>query len=152
MQSKLYLKRVDQLRNLPEAEHRVRMELTIRTGGLMEIDLWTLQDTIGYEFRSRFTKHFRIVSGPRLRLDHKFDEKERIKRVRRMERAWATAGVGKFAVATDLPFETDGFARKQIRARASKQLAQEQFVLLRHQAANAVIGGAFKLLQLRMTR
>lgn len=152
MQSKLYLKRVDQGDSLLAEKHRVRMELTMTRGGLMELQLVRLQDLLMYEFRSRFTKHFRIVSGARLRMDRKLDEKELIKRERRMARAWTTAGVGKFAVSPELPFETDSIAARQIKTRSGKQLPLEHYVLLRDQAANAKIGDAFKKLQLRMTR
>ena len=151
LQSKLYLKRVDQEMALDPANHRVRLELTSRCGALMTFGLNKLADLIGYEFRSRFTKHFRIVAGPRLRLDQKPTDTERVVREKRMKRAWATAGVGKFAVSKLLPFETDAFSAQRIKARAKKQLPLEHYVLLRDQAANAKIGDAFKKLQLRMT-
>lgn len=153
LQSKLYLKRIDQGDALPPDEHRVRMELTLRRGGLIEFQLDRLQDVLGYALRSRFTKHFRIVSGARLRVgSRKLDDTEQAKRERRMLRAWATAGVGKFAVSPELPFETSPVAARQIKNRAVNQLSLEHYRLVRDQDANAKIGDAFKKLQLRMTR
>ena len=111
-----------------------------------------MADLIGYEFRSKFTKHFRVVSGPRLRLHRKLTDSEKLVREKRMKRAWATAGVGKFAVSRQLPFETDAFSAQRIRARAKKQLPLEHYVLLRDQAANARIGDAFKKLERRMAK
>lgn len=151
LQSKLYLKRVDQDAPLQASEHRVRLELTMRRGALMtHFEMDRLGDLIGFPYRATFTKHFRIVAGPRLRLNRKLEPKEQRKRELRMARAWVKAGVGKFAVAPELPFETNAFAATQIRARTRQQLPFEHYVLRRDQAANAKIGDAFKKLELRM--
>lgn len=150
LQSKLYLKRVDQGNALEPAQHRVRLELTNRRGALMESGLDRLGDLIGFEFRSKFTKHFRIIAAPRLRLHRKITASERLFREKRMKLAWKTAGVGKFAVSSVLPFETDAFAARRIAARARTQLPFEHYVLERYQYANAKIGDAFKKLQRRM--
>jgi hypothetical protein len=151
MQSKVYLKRVDQGAALPAHQHRVRMELAIKRGGLGEFGLDRLNDLVGYAFRSQFTKHFRIVSGVRLRWDRGLGEKEKIKRERRMARAWATAGVGKFAVSPELPPDTMRSDVRMIATRATNQLPLKHHVLERDQPANAKIGEAFRKLQLRMT-
>lgn len=151
LQSKLYLKRVDQNMLLPPSEHRVRLELKLRRWALMDhFGLDRLSDLLGYSYRKTFTKHFRIVAGPRLRLNMALDDREKRKRELRMHRAWATAGVGKFAVAPDLPPDTPTPNVKQIRSRARLQLPQHQYVLVRHQAANEKIGLAFKTLERRM--
>lgn len=151
LQSKLYLKRVDQGVPLPPNEHRVRMELTMRRGALMtEFALDRLDDLVGYPYRATFTKHFRVVAGPRLRLNRPLDPKEQDKRERKMNWAWAKAGVGKFAVAPDLPPDTILMDAKQIRARASEQLPWDRYVLMRHQGANEKIGSAFRNLERRM--
>jgi hypothetical protein len=151
LQSKLYLKRVDNAVALPPDEHRVRLELTMRRGALMDhFKLAKLDDLVGYPYRAAFTKHFRVVAGPRLRLNREIEPREQRKRELRMARAWATAGVGKFAVAPELPFETSPIAVRQIRTRSQRQLPLEHYVLLRDQAANAKIGDAFKNLERRM--
>lgn len=151
LQSKLYLKRVDQDLLLPSTEHRVRLELKMRRWALIDhFQLDRLSDVLGYSYRKTFTKHFRIVAGPRLRLNRAVDAKEKRKRELRMSRAWATAGVGKFAVAPDLPPETTKPSIKQISSRARSQLSQDQYVLIRHQAANEKIGLAFKTLERRL--
>ncbi len=151
LQSKLYLKRVDQKLLLPPSEHRVRLELRMRRWALMDhFRLDRLSDLLGYSYRKTFTKHFRIVAGPRLRLNRPLDDKEKRKREKRMHRAWATAGVGKFAVAPDLPPDTPILNVKKIRSRSRQQLSQDQYVLVRHQAANEKIGLAFKTLERRL--
>jgi hypothetical protein len=152
LQSKLYLKTVDQGAALPRSEYRVRTELTLKRGALMEYNLHTLDDLVGYGYRAKFTKHFRIVSGARLREVGNLTTIERDERQRRLDKAWGTAGVGKFAISPELPPETNKFASAQIKARAKNQLPLDQYVLERHQAANAKIGDAFKKLQLRMAR
>lgn len=151
LQSKMYLKRVDQGLSIPAVQHRVRMELTLKRHALQVVQLGQLQDLFSYPFRSTFTKHFRIVSGARVKVVRGLDEMAHVKLEKKMNRAWNTAGVGKFAVHTALPFETNDFAVKAIKARAKRQLSSEEFVLTRHQEANAKIGDAFKKLQLRMT-
>ena len=154
MQAKAYFKRVDQNAALPESEHRVRLELTVYRFGLSDLEspfqIGRLGALIGYPFRRKFTKHFRIVAGVRLRENRPIDPTERREREKRMNRAWATAGVGKFAVDPKLPPDTLVAAVKKIRQRSKKQLPKAEYVLLRHQQANAKIGDALKNLERRM--
>jgi len=67
MQATMYLKRVNEKKSLNPKAHRVRMELALERGGITEIGLHVLSDLLGYPYRLTFTKHFRIVSEPRVR-------------------------------------------------------------------------------------
>lgn len=55
-------------------------------------------DLFGFPFRKSFATHFRIIDRPEVRAARDLSETERRKRTLRMQRAWATAGVAKFAV------------------------------------------------------
>lgn len=152
MQAKLYLKKLDQGVLLPVHEQAVRMEITLRRWACMEFGLSSLSDLFGYPYRARLATQFRIIDRPEVRKLRGVTEKELAKRKMRMDRAWRTAGVGKFAVG-DAPradsLESD-IAR--VRARAKTQLPADQFKLLRDQQANAKIGAALMGLQRRMKR
>lgn len=150
MQSKLYLKVMDQGVELPIEEHSVRMELTLRGDGLGLFRILRVQDLIGYPYRRMFTKHFRIIDHPELRAANMLGAAERERRTKRMIRAWSTAGVGKFAIA-DRPREDyliPALKRKAARERA--QLPAGEYKLIRDQKANAKIGAAFTTLERRM--
>ena len=154
MQAKAYLKRVDQGRRLAAAQQRVRMEVALKAGGLMvdTFNLRTMQDLIGYSYRKVFANHFRIIERPEVRRRKNLSSQTATKLEAKMVRAWATAGVGKFAPeVADLPPETSASARRQILSRASQQLARKDFVLRRDQVSNGRIGSALQQLQRRMT-
>ena len=152
LQSKLYLKRMDQGKPLSTGQHRVRMELTMKRWACLEFGLDRLDDLLDFSYRSVFTKHFRIVDHPRIRELRNLTPNEREKRERRMLRAWKTAGVGKFAISKDAPADTSPTARAAMSARAKNQLPVEHFVLKRDQKTNEKIGLAFRQLQRRMMK
>lgn len=151
MQSKMYLKTVDQGAVLPDSEHRVRLELRLRAWGTMTYGLDRVGALIGYPFRKIFTKHFRIVSGPEVRDPNRRSQIDLHKLEQKMNRAWNTAGVGKFAVNEVIPPDTSVTAIARIKARSRRQLPMTDFKLKRDQAANAKIGEALKNLQRRMS-
>ena len=122
MQATAYLKRTNERSVLDQAEHRMRMEVTLERGGLMDFGINQLADLRGFAYRSTFTKHFRIVSHPRVRAVTGRPAKGLLKAETRMWRGWATAGVGKFAIATDFPPDTIDSAARRIRARQCQQL------------------------------
>lgn len=150
MQAKLYLKTLDHGALLPAHEQAVRMEITLRRWACMEFGLANLSDLFGYPYRSKLTTQFRIIDRPEVRQARGLTEKELAKRTQRMNRAWQTAGVGKFAVG-DAP-RVDALEKDiaRVRARARAQLPADQFKLLRDQRANAKIGAALMGLQRRM--
>lgn len=151
MQSTAYLKRTNEGTEMAPSEHRVRMELTLTRGGLMEMGLDTLGDLCGYAYRPTFTKHFRVVQEPRIRAVRSRDEVDLVKMTRRMWRAWATAGVGKFGISHEFPLDTINASKQQIIARGKQQLAASDYVLVRDQKATEKIGNALRQLQRRMT-
>lgn len=152
MQAKLYLKTKDQNLDLPDHEHVVRLEITLRRSACMDdrIGIDRLSSLLGFNFRSVFTKHFRLIQEPRVRLTRGLTGEEREKRERAMHRAWRLAGVAKFAIPIELPADTLITSVKQIERRRRAQLPHSQYKLMRDQRANAKIGVALMNLQRRM--
>lgn len=152
MQAKLYLKTMDQHADLPEDQHVVRMEVTLRRNACMSTDIGldTLSRLIGFNYRATFTKHFRIIKEPRVRQTRGLTAAERLKRERAMTRAWCLAGVAKFAIPLELPADTAISSKKHIERRRRAQLAYDEYKLMRDQDANAKIGAALMGLQRRM--
>ena len=152
MQSTAYLKRTNERADMEPSEHRVRMELTLTRGGVMEVGLDRLSDLCGYAYRPSFTKHFRIVKEPRIKAISSLAASDVETMTRRMWRAWATAGVGKFGISPEFPPDTIHAAERQIIARGKQQLLQSDYVLLRDHRSTEKIGNALKQLQRRMTQ
>ena len=151
MQSTAYLKRTNEGKPLDAAEQRMRMELTLRTGGLIKLGLYHLAQLCGLSYRQLFRKHFRIISQPRVRAESSKTSAELLKLEQRMWRGWNTAGVGKFGIAPLLPDDTITMSVNQISARARQQLPLSDYVLERDNMATEKFGTAFKQLQRRMT-
>jgi hypothetical protein len=154
MQAKMYWKTFDQQRELAGEKHSIRMELHLRRGACMDdrIGMDRLSDLLGYDYRMKFTKYFRIVAEPAVRKLRGLTEKDMVKRERSMWRAWRLAGVAKFAISPDLPEDTMIPHINQVRQRQKVQLAHAEFRLTRDQVANAKIGSALMNLQRRMAR
>jgi hypothetical protein len=150
MQAKLYLKTLDQHVALPVSEQRVRMEISLKRGACMDFGLDRAADMFGYPYRSKFTTHFRIVDRPEVRAARELTPEELHRRTKRMHRAWATAGVGKFAVGDHPREDRMIHALAKIRARERAQLPADQFKLVRDRLVNAKIGNALMGLQRRM--
>lgn len=150
MQSKLYLKTLDQGAILPQAEQRVRMEVTLRRWACVQFGLDKANDLFGYAYRAKFTTSFRIVDRPEVRAVRGLSERDFKKRTTRMLRAWKTAGVGKFAVGNAPREDVLEHAVAKIKSRARAQLPADQYRLVRDQRANAKIGAALTGLQRRM--
>ena len=152
MQAKLYLKTLDQGAELPASEHCVRMEVTLRRWACSEFGINHVSDLIAFPFRSKFATHFRIISHPALRAATKLDPAERVRRTKRMVRAWSNAGVGKFAIGDRPRQDALQTAHQRVKARARAQLGADEFKLVRDLLANAKIGSALMNLQRRMSR
>lgn len=152
MQAKAYLKRTDQRRALPPAEHRVRMEVSLRRAALMDdaFNLRNLEDLLGFPYRRIFAQHFRMIERPEVRSRKGLSKETRTKLEKQMLRAWKTAGVGKFAPSSVLPPETSKSSAQQIAKRALEQLPRNHFVLKRDQVSNGKIGAALQQLQRQM--
>lgn len=151
MQAKLYLKELDQHVVLPLAERRVRMEVALKRWACMQFGLDRCMDLFDFPYRKRFATHFRIIDRLGVRAASALSETELRKRTLCMQRAWAIAGVGKFAVG-DRPREDKLIgAVAKIRAREKAQLPADQYKLIRHQEANAKIGSALIGLRRRMS-
>lgn len=150
MQSKLYLKTLDQGAILPHSEQRVRMEVTLKRNACMLFGLDKANDLFGYAYRAKFTTNFRIVDRPEVRAVRGLSERDFKKRTTRMLRAWKTAGVGKFAVGDAPREDVLEHAVAKIKSRARAQLPSDQYRLVRDQRANAKIGAALTGLQRRM--
>ena len=150
MQAKLYLKTIDQGKELTLPEQSVRMEVTLRRWACIQFGLSNAMDLFGYPYRSIFTTQFRIIDHPEVRLLRGLGEAEIEKRTKRMALAWKTAGVGKFPAEARPRADIMEVAVAQMRARARAQLPAGQFKLLRDQHSNAKIGVALTGLQRRM--
>lgn len=150
LQSKLYYKRTDERRALPLADHRIRIELTLRRYGVQHFGLEFLENLLDYPYRRRFAKHFCIIKAVRVRGAKRLSARTFEKKNRKIQRAWNEVGIGKFAVHPDLPPQTGLFATKQITDRAKKQIAFKHYVRVRDQVSNAKIGDALKQLQRQM--
>lgn len=150
MQSKAYLKRIDQHAPLPPDRHLVRTELAIARVGLMDSGLDRVLDLCTYPYRRVFAKHFRLIDRPEVRARNERCPSEVTKLEGKMNRAWGRAGVGKFAPDLVLPPETSTSAVQRIHARAHQQLARDDYVLKRDVAANRKVGTALRLLEKRM--
>lgn len=150
MQAKLYLKTMDQRVALPISEQRVRIEISLKRWACIVFGLDRAENMFGYPYRSKFTTHFRIVDRPEVRAARGLSPEELHRRTKRMHRAWATAGVGKFAVDDHPREDRMNDAAAKIRARETAQLPADQFKLVRDRLANARIGNALTGLQRRM--
>lgn len=151
MQSTVYLKRINERRTLEADEQSVRMELTMKQWALMGIGLDHLSQLGGFKYQSKFNKHFRIISHPRVRAVSTRSSTELVTMERRMWRGWETAGVGKFGISLLMPDDTITISVRQIAARERQQLPLSHYVLVRDHMATEKIGSAFKQLQRRMT-
>jgi hypothetical protein len=153
MQAKLYFKTRDQDMDLPESRYSVRMEIRLRKGACMDerIAINKLYDLIGYSFRAQFTKHFRLIEKPEVRKLRGLTAKEFNRRTKRMERAWRTAGVAKFAIPLDFPPDTLIGSKQAIARRQKAQLPAAEYKLKRDQVANSKIGAALMNLQRRFS-
>jgi hypothetical protein len=152
MQAKLYLKTRDQHFELPWEQRVVRMELTLNRWACMDesIAIGTLSSLLDFKYRAVFTKHFRIIKEPRIRLVRGLTPAERRRRENKMHRAWSLAGVAKFAIPSDLPLDTLPLSIREIKRRRKVQLRHDQFRLMRDQDANGKIGVALTNLERRM--
>lgn len=150
MQSTAYLKRTNEGEDLGLNEQRMRMELTLNGEGVTTFGIVRLSNLNGFNYRSAFTKHFRIVGQPRLRAARGRDDAEIVRLERRMWRAWQTAGVGKFGISHEFPPDTIISNIKQIKVRDRQQLPLSDYILKRDQRATKEIGNAFTQLQRRM--
>jgi hypothetical protein len=133
MQSTVYLKRTNEGVEIAEEERAVRMELTLVRGGVMEVGLDRLSGFRNLGYRPMFTKHFRVIAEPRVRAIRTRDEKTLARMNRRMWRAWATAGVGKFGTSQSFRPDTLLTSVSRIAARESQQLPMTNHVLVRDQ-------------------
>lgn len=152
MQSKAYLKRVDQHVQLPPEQQCVRTELAIRRGGLMteQFALDRLGDLCGYSYRRTFARHFRFIDRPVVRNSNERSPALVDSLQKRMDRAWRQAGVGKFAPDLILPPDSSSTAVKRVEARAKQQLPRDDYVLRRDALTNRKVGTALRLLEKRM--
>jgi hypothetical protein len=149
-QATAYWKRTNEREALDLTRQSVRMEFTLWKAGLIELKLDCVSDLFDFSYQKVFTKHFRIVSHPRVRAVNKRTATELAKLERRMWRGWDTAGVGKFAISPELPIDTINMYARQIQARSRQQLPLTDYVLVRDRDATRNLGNAFKQLQRRM--
>lgn len=149
MQPKLYLKIMDQGKDLPPSSHRVRMEVSLRGWACGRFGLSTANDLLGYPYRKKFTTHFRIIDRPEVKLLQGMTDFDFKKRTKQMLRAWLTAGVGKFTVEAKPRDDIFPTVVARIKARAKAQLPSHQFKMMRDQEANAKIGAALLGLERR---
>jgi hypothetical protein len=149
-QATAYWKRTNEGASLDPTQQSVRMEYTLWRAGLMELNLDRVSDLFGFPYQQVFTKHFRIVSHPRVRAVSKRAVTELVKLERRMWRGWDTAGVGKFAISPELPVDTINNYARQILARSRQQLPVVDYVLVRDREATKNVGNALKQFQRRL--
>lgn len=67
VQVKSYYKRTDQRKNLPVALQCIRVEVRMNMIGLDHHSLLTVQDLLGFKFRTQLMSYFTHVSGSRLK-------------------------------------------------------------------------------------
>lgn len=150
LQSKMYYKRTDEGRVLSRRDQSVRMELTMRSQGLCEFGIAHVSNLIGYPYRLAFTKHFRVISGVRVRAARGRSELEQIGLDKKIQLRFAKHGVGGFAVNPERRPWTSERAFKMIKARSAQQIPSDVFVLTRDKSCNDKIGSALKQLERRM--
>jgi hypothetical protein len=149
MQAKLYYKTLDQDVILEARDQKIRTEITLRREGCIVFGINQLSDLVGYPFRQKFAKQFRVIDRPEVRLLRGLTGFEQAHRQRRLERAWSTAGVAKFAVG-DRPREVKVAALlKHVEVRERIQLPSEHYKLVCDLATHAKIGSALMNLQRR---
>lgn len=152
MQAKLYHKTLDHGAELGLRHQSVRLEITLRRWACHELGIDHVGQLLGYPFRKRFATHFRMIDRPELRASKKLSIGERNRRTKRMNRAWSTAGVGKFAVGDRPRAESLKSALTRVRARERAQLSVDEYKLIRDIKANAKIGNALINLERKMAR
>lgn len=150
LQSKMYYKRIDEGRVLSLRDQSVRMELTMRSQGLREFGIARVGDLIKYPYRLALTKHFRVISGVRVRAARGRSELDRVRLDKKIQHRFAKHGVGGFAVNPERRPWTSERAFKMIRARSAQQIPFDAFVLTRDQNFNDKVGSALKQLERRM--
>lgn len=64
-QAKAYLKKHDQRKDLPQTQHRIRLEARLNMAGADLHGLVTVEDLIGFRFRKELMRYFTHVSGSR---------------------------------------------------------------------------------------
>ncbi|WP_428000128.1 hypothetical protein [Acidovorax sp.] len=149
MQAKLYYKTLDQDVILEAREQKIRTEITLCRWGCHVFGINQLSDLIGYPFRQKFAKQFRVIDRPEVRLLRGLTGDEQAHRQRRLQRAWSTAGVAKFAVGPRPRVEGIGSLLKHVEARERIQLPSEHYKLVCDLPTHAKIGSALMNLQRR---
>jgi hypothetical protein len=156
-QAKAYLKRKDQNKLLPEAEHRIRLETRVGQFHMSEFGLGRVSSLMRAGLRGKFCKVFRIVDRPAVRDLKKLDPSQRAAMERRMWVLWNKSGVGAFE-EPPLPPDASSFARTAAQKRRvetlsnPRRLALDKFKMHRDVAANDEIGNALRQLDRRLAR
>ena len=147
MQAKAYLKDTDHGKPLPAEHHRLRLELAVRRGALLDEGILCLPQLLGLDYRKRFARHFRMIERPALRLNARRPADTALDR--KMQEGWAKAGVGAFGLE-QLPVEASTVTLAAIAYRARLQVPMDRIKLVRHKLAHTHIANALRQLERRL--
>ena len=147
MQAKAYLKDTDRGKPLPAEHHRLRLELAVRRGALLDEGILCLPQLLGLDYRKRFARHFRMIERPALRLNARRPGDTALDR--KMQEGWAKAGVGAFGLE-QLPVEASTVTLAAIAYRARLQVPMDRIKLVRHKLAHTHIANALRQLERRL--
>jgi hypothetical protein len=90
---RMYFKKMDQYKALPDSEWRVRMEIFISGLGLAMFNLHRVSDLRDYKYRRTFAKHFKIVDRVSVRTRADWSETFRKDAQKKLDRRWPQVGV-----------------------------------------------------------
>jgi hypothetical protein len=90
---KLYLKRSDQKRDLPQAAWRVRMEITMMGDGLGLFGLRNVSSLKDFGYRRAFARLFQVVDAATVRQRSDWSEALRSEADAKLQRRWRRVGV-----------------------------------------------------------
>lgn len=142
-QAKAYLKRRDQRKELPQTQHRIRLEARMNMLGVDLHSLVTVEDLIGFKFRKELMPYFTHVSGSRTKKARKSRRTPLLEFLHstrdKLDRPhWERIGVGAFLRGgkrqrSDLTFKRDIALNNRIGqalGRLERSFAAEKFVRL----------------------
>jgi hypothetical protein len=148
--AKLYLKTKDNNRQLPQEDHRVRLEVTLARFGAYERNLGRWSSVLKKNLRATFGPIFCIVDRPEVRRPSRTSPAARLALEKRMQSVWDRAGVGGFDPG-ELPADASVWAKEAAAYRVPDLIALNAHRLRRHRAANRAIGNALYNLDRRLS-
>lgn len=147
IQVKAYPKKTDQRQRLPMEKCRPRIEVAMRRGHLMDLDLNHPIDVLTHDWRTLVSPYFRFIARAELRSRRSI--KPSLAMQAKVSRAWRRGGAGGFKQA-EIPEQAHGLTREAIEYRARRQVSLRSVKLVRHRRANELVGNALRQLERRL--